>query len=88
MGREWFADCSRMTASTPVHISRMPIYQKREQPPDQQQGGMSVSEFAALHNLTPRRVLTLISKHRIIGVSRHPLSGKCTIFPPAKIVDI
>ena len=64
-----------------------PAYEKREQPKDQQVGGMTVKEFADFKDLPVQRVLRLIAQHRIIGVSRHPLSHKITIFPPAKIVE-
>jgi hypothetical protein len=63
-------------------------YEKRPQPEHQQTGGMTIKEFATVHDITEDRVRVLIKAKRIVGVSQHPLSHQYTIFPPARIVEL
>lgn len=50
------------------------------------QVGISVREFARIHGLSERQLLYYCRLGRVIGASKHPLTKKWTIFPPAKLV--
>ncbi len=53
---------------------------------DQQQGGMSKHEFAALHGLTCNQIDYALRTGKVLGASRHPLSKHWRIYPPAKLL--
>lgn len=52
----------------------------------QQQGVMTLSDFAALHGLTMRRASYLATRGRILGATRHVLSKRWLVYPPAKLL--
>ena len=49
-------------------------------------GAVSASAFARNTGLSPEYVLYLCRKGRIFGASKHPLTRKWWIYPPAKLV--
>lgn len=49
-------------------------------------GPWTISQFAARTGLSEVRVRQLISLNRIIGVSKHPLTKRWLIYPPAKVL--
>lgn len=53
----------------------------------QQDGGMSVQAFAAKEGITESYLRRLIKRGLVLGASKHPLSKKWCIYPPAKIAD-
>ena len=53
----------------------------------QQQGGISLSEFATLHGLTHLQATKLVKAGKILGASRHPLSKHWFVFPPAVLLE-
>ena len=56
---------------------------------NQQEGGMSLQAFAARCGLTETQMFRLVKTGRVLGASKHPLSKKWRIYPPARLlVDI
>ena len=53
----------------------------------QQKNGMSPESFAALHNLSIGQLYRLIKKGFVLGASKHPLTKKWWIYPPAKLLQ-
>jgi hypothetical protein len=52
----------------------------------QQQGSMTLPEFAALHGLTEVQAQRLAKTGRILGAQRNH-TGRWLVFPPAKILE-
>lgn len=49
-------------------------------------GPWTVCQFAKLTGISEQRVRQLIQLNRIVGVSKHPLTKRWLIFPPAKVL--
>lgn len=49
-------------------------------------GPWTVRQFADLTGISENRVRKLINLGRIIGVSKHPLTKKWLIYPPARVL--
>lgn len=49
-------------------------------------GPWTVSQFAYRTGISEKRVRQLIKLGRIIGVSKHPLTKKWLIYPPATVL--
>ena len=53
----------------------------------QQDGGMTLQAFAALHGLTSKAMRHYIRRGRVVGARQDARSKKWTIYPPAKLLD-
>ncbi|MBI5439344.1 MAG: hypothetical protein HY936_10450 [Nitrosomonadales bacterium] len=53
----------------------------------QQDGGLSLQEFAAKEGISDSYLRRLIRCGLVLGASKHPLSKKWRIYPPARIAD-
>ena len=53
----------------------------------QQQGGMSLSDFAKLNGKTAQQLQKLAKAGRIIGARKHAATKKWWVYPPAQIVE-
>lgn len=49
-------------------------------------GPWTVRQFAAKLGISEKRVLQLIQRQRVVGASKHPLTKKWLIHPPAKVL--
>ena len=52
----------------------------------QQQGGMSLADFAALHAMSVREVQNFAAEGKILGANQDSRSNRWTIYPPAKLL--
>lgn len=53
----------------------------------QQQGGMSLEDFAKLCGKSASQLQRLAKKGRIVGASKHAISKKWWVYPPAQIIE-
>ena len=52
----------------------------------QQQGGISLADFAALHDMTVGEVRKFAAEGKILGANQDSRSNRWTIYPPAKLL--
>lgn len=63
-------------------------YQDRGAPEvlHQQQGGISLADFAALHSMSVKEVRRFAVEGKILGANRDARSNRWMIYPPAKLL--
>ena len=63
-------------------------YQDRSAPSvkHQQQGGMTLVDFAALHSMSVKEAWKFAAEGKILGANRDSRSNRWTIYPPAKLL--
>lgn len=52
----------------------------------QQQGGMSLRDFARQSGLSERHIQNCAKAGRIVGARQNPLTKKWWVYPPAKLL--
>ncbi len=53
----------------------------------QQQGGMSLADFAKLKGKSPQSLAKLALRGRIVGARKHAVTKKWWVYPPAQILE-
>jgi len=53
----------------------------------QQQGGMSLEDFAKLKGKSASQLQRLAKKGRIVGARKHSITNKWWVYPPAQIIE-
>lgn len=54
----------------------------------QQQGGLTLQEFAAAHSLTKSAALRYVKSGQVLGARKNPQSNKWWVYPPATLLAV